>query len=79
MPTVLRDGPYRLHFFAGDRGEPRHVHVDRDGAEAKFWLDPDVRLARNRNYGSAELRKIERLVRDHLDDLRAAWDGYFAT
>ena len=43
MPTVLRVGPFRFFFYAGDGGEPPHVHVERDEGEAKFWLDP-VRL-----------------------------------
>ena len=40
MPTVLRVGPFRFFFFAGDRDEPPHIHVERDDCEAKFWLDP---------------------------------------
>ena len=40
MPTVLRSGPYRLFFYAGDRDEPPHVHVERVDRIAKFWLDP---------------------------------------
>ncbi|MDP3297850.1 MAG: DUF4160 domain-containing protein, partial [Thermodesulfovibrionia bacterium] len=43
MPTVLRVGPYRFFFYAGDRDEPQHIHVERDDKIAKFWLDP-VRL-----------------------------------
>jgi hypothetical protein len=43
MPTVLRLGPYRFFFYAGDVDEPSHVHVERDKDKAKFWLDP-VRL-----------------------------------
>lgn len=39
MPTVLRTGPYRIFFYAGDRDEPPHVHVERDANIAKFWLD----------------------------------------
>jgi hypothetical protein len=46
MPTVLRSGPYRFFFYAGDGAEPPHIHVERDDGEAKFWLDP-VRLKRN--------------------------------
>ncbi|MGH8747327.1 MAG: DUF4160 domain-containing protein, partial [Burkholderiales bacterium] len=30
MPTALRKGPYRFFFYAGDRNEPVHVHVERD-------------------------------------------------
>ena len=39
VPTVLRVGPYRCFFFAGDRMEPPHVHVERDDHRAKLWLD----------------------------------------
>ena len=28
MPTVLRTGPYRFYFYAGDRDEPEHVGID---------------------------------------------------
>ncbi len=38
MPTILRIGPYRFFFYAGDRDEPQHVHVERDDRIAKFWL-----------------------------------------
>ncbi|MEK7415510.1 MAG: DUF4160 domain-containing protein, partial [Planctomycetota bacterium] len=27
MPTVLRVGPYRFHFYSDERGEPAHIHV----------------------------------------------------
>jgi hypothetical protein len=38
MPTVLRMGPNRIFFYAGDRNEPPHVHVEHDDSLAKFWL-----------------------------------------
>ena len=46
MPTVLRVGPYRFFFYASDRREPPHIHVERDDKVAKFWLQP-VRLERS--------------------------------
>jgi hypothetical protein len=36
MPTVLVIGPYKFIFFSTDKGEPRHIHVVRDNALAKF-------------------------------------------
>lgn len=36
MPTVLREGPYRVYFVSHDLREPPHVHVDRDDCSAKF-------------------------------------------
>ncbi len=38
-----KSGPYRFFYYAGDRDEPQHIHVERDDRIAKFWLDP-VRL-----------------------------------
>ena len=76
MPTVLRVGPYRFFFYAGDGHEPAHVHVERNASVAKFWIDP-VRLARSRGFQRAELREIARLVNEHAQELLEAWDDYF--
>ena len=76
MPTVLRSGPYRLFFYSGDRGEPPHVHVERESSVAKLWLDP-VRLERNVGFRAAELRRIERIVVDNQSRLLEAWHDYF--
>ena len=57
MPTVLRSGPYRFFFYANDREEPCHVHVERDENTAEYWLDP-VRLQSSTGFNRLELRKI---------------------
>lgn len=61
MPTVLRIGRYRFHFYSDESDEPAHIHVRSGNGECKFWLDP-VTMARNRGIRAAELREIERLV-----------------
>ena len=78
MPTIHREGRYRFYFFSGDLGEPRHVHVDADGATAKFWLSP-VSLHYNLGFTARELRAIERIVLEHQQELVKAWDAYFGT
>jgi hypothetical protein len=77
MPTVLRIGPYRFFFFAGDREEPPHVHVERDEAIAKFWLDP-VRLAGSAGFGRGDIGEVRRLVVENQDYLLRRWDEYFS-
>ena len=57
--TVLREGPYRFFFYASDRTEPEHVHVERDDRAAKFWIDP-VRLHRSGGMRRSEIRRIAR-------------------
>lgn len=64
MPTVLRVGPYRFHFYSDEGSEPAHIHVRTATGECKFWLG-GVRLARNRGIKPHELREIERLVYEH--------------
>jgi hypothetical protein len=75
MPTVLRQGPYRIYFFSHESTEPAHVHVDREAFSAKFWLRP-VALAASRGFAAHELREIERLIRAHQEGLEEAWNGY---
>jgi len=77
VPTVLKSGPYRLFFYAGDRDEPPHVHVERDDRIAKFWLNP-IRLQSSGGFLRVELARIERLVSDHRVELREAWNEYFS-
>jgi hypothetical protein len=72
MPTVMRIGPYRFHFYSREGNEPPHVHVERDDMEAKFWLRP-VALASNRGFAQAELARIERLVVEHCQTLLTAY------
>ena len=76
MPTVLRVGPFRFFFYAGDGGEPPHVHVERDDCEAKFWLEP-VRLERSRGLRRKEINRVRELVEEHREQLLESWNEFF--
>lgn len=76
MPTVLRLGPYRFFFYAGDRDEPPHAHVERDDNIAKFWLDP-LRLQSSGGFRRTEINRIQKLVEEHREDLLRSWNEYF--
>lgn len=75
MPTVLRIGSYRFHFYSDERGEPAHIHVRNSDGECKFWLEP-VALAKNRGLTPHVLREIERLVYEHQVLLKEKYDEY---
>lgn len=64
MPTILRIGKYRFHFYSDEGSEAPHIHVRSPEGECKFWLDP-VQLARNNGIAAHELREIERHVFEH--------------
>ena len=75
-PTIFRSGGYRFLFFS--REEPRmHVHIICAEGEAKFWLEPQIELARNFRLSRAQLKEIEGLIEAHADEFRAAWKNHF--
>jgi hypothetical protein len=76
MPTVLRSGPYRAFFYAGDRHEPPHVHVERDRSKAKYWLEP-VALGSSSGFSRGELMDIYRLISEHQAVIWEKWHEYF--
>jgi len=78
MPTVLRAGPYRFYFFSHEPNELPHVHVDRDKATAKIWLE-SLDLARSRGFRPKEINAILNVVAEHREQLREAWHDHFGT
>ena len=77
MPTVFRSGPFRFFFYAGDGGEPPHVHIERDDCEAKFWLDP-IRLERSYGFPAKEINRLAELIEQHQSELLEKWNEFFS-
>lgn len=75
VPTALRIGPFRFFFYANEGAEPAHVHVENGDGECKFWLE-EVRLAEVSGVRAADLRRIERLVRENREYLMRSWDAF---
>ncbi len=66
-PTVFRERGYRFFFFS--REERRvHVHVRSVHGEAKFWLEPEIELAKNIGYPGHELGQIRQIVEVRRDE-----------
>jgi len=68
MPTVLRIGSFRFHFYSDEQNEPPHIHIATPEGECKFWLNP-VKLADNKNLPPHVVKAIERLVFQNEDFL----------
>ncbi len=78
MPTILKNGPYRFFFYAGDKDEPRHIHVERDDKIAKFWLEP-IRMHSSGGFSRAEIGRIQEIIEEHHVRFREAWNDYFGS
>ena len=45
--------------------------------EAKFWLEPEIELAKNYRYSRKQLKNIEKLIEEHCHEIVSAWKEYF--
>lgn len=73
MPTIRGiPGPYRFYFYNFDCMEPPHVHVERDNALCKFWLDR-IGLAWNSGISPVELNRIRRVIFTESSRIAEAW------
>lgn len=75
MPTVLRVGRFRFHFYSDEKDEPAHIHVRAPEGECKFWLDP-ISLARNIGLAPHVLNDIERIIHEHHALLKEKYDEF---
>ena len=80
MPVILRFRGYIFFFYSneGNPLEPAHIHVRNAESEAKFWLEPDISLARNDGFNSKELKEIFVIVETHRTQFTEAWYDYFS-
>ena len=76
MPTVMKVGPYRFFFYAGDYREPPHIHVERENDIAKFWLSP-IRLQNSGGFDRSEINRIQKIIEANQELLVRSWNEYF--
>ena len=76
MPTVFRWNGYRFYFFRHEGSEPPHIHVDKAGRSAKFWLTPVV-LARNFDYSDRELNTLRDTIENRREEILRVWHEHF--
>lgn len=79
MPKVFEVNGYRFFFFSneGDPREPCHIHVSKDDALAKFWIEPEVELADSVGFSAKELNFIKLIVSGKRNIIKEAWNEFF--
>lgn len=56
-----------------------HVHIQSADGEAKFWLTPEVELAKNYKFSDRDLQRIRELIEENVDEIRNAWNRHFGS
>ena len=54
-----------------------HVHVYCGDGEGKFWLEPQIELAKNFRLSRSQIKEIEQIIEEHFDELKRAWANHF--
>jgi hypothetical protein len=84
MPSVFKVLGFFVYFWSneGKPLEPIHVHVSKkiSPSGSKFWLysDGSIHLESNgARLTETELRKIQRILKAHFDEIVFCWEVYF--
>lgn len=80
MPKIFDWRGFRFHFYSyeGSPREPVHVHVAKPGSDTKFWLTPNVQLARNNGMSAKELGLLKAIIDERREEILEAWDEFFS-
>ena len=79
MPVVFRHKGFRFFFYSneGDPREPPHIHVLRDGVDAKFWLWPELVVAYNDGFSAKTLRELSEIIKNRRQMIMDTWNEFF--
>ena len=56
-----------------------HIHAIRTERETEFWLEPEIKLARNYGLLRNQLKEAEEIVEENPNEFRAAWHQHFGS
>ena len=76
MPTVLTLLGMRFYYWSREH-EPVHIHVKKGSAEARFVLEPEVKLTANIGLKSHELAIADEIIRDNREYMIEHWKLFF--
>ena len=75
-PTVFIYKGYRFFFFSREEKKP-HVHVHCADGEAKFWLTPEVAIAKNYGLSNKQIREALSITKERKDEITDGWKKHF--
>ncbi len=76
MPLIMTKDGFRFFFYSNERHEPIHIHIEKGGSVAKFWIKP-VKLARNEGFKPKELKRILEIIFESQALIEDKWNEFF--
>jgi len=74
-PKFLLENGFVFKIFSLEE-DRMHVHVIKAEKSAKFWLEPDIELAKNNGFSSKELSVIQTIISNNGDDFKAKYKAH---
>jgi hypothetical protein len=81
VPAIFRYKGYRFFFYSNE-GVPRealHVHVRRENAVAKFWLEPVPEVASSHGIAAHELHELLDVAAERKAEIERFWNEHFGS
>ena len=63
--------------FYSDDHEPVHVHIVKDGHEAKYNITPEIEQVYNHGFKTNEIKMIESIIEENVEVIEYRWKTYF--
>jgi len=76
MPTVFILFGYVFKFYSDDH-TPVHIHVIKDGKEAKYNVVPELEQVFNHGFKKNEISIIEGVIEENIEVIKERWKEYF--
>ncbi len=76
MPTLFRLFGLRFFFYSNEH-LPIHLHVSNADGEAKFEVDPTVRLITNYGLKNKDIKLAEAIIEENRELIIERWENYF--
>ncbi len=68
-PVFRRESEYTFKIYSNEEVR-MHIHVLYNGKEAKYWLEPQVELAKNIGIPEHKLNEIKKIVEKYADNFK---------
>ena len=75
MPTIFIFFGFRFMFYSDDH-EPMHVHIIKDGCDAKYNIEP-VNQVYNHGFKKHEISMIESVIEQNKEIIAERWKEFF--
>lgn len=72
MPTVLILFGLKFRVYVRDH-EPIHVHVISQDGEAKFQLEPEIKLIENKGVKAKDIKMAEIVIEENKEIIENEW------